>query len=180
MTIWITKKMTPLNRYREWLKGLVEKPGPFYDILFDLAWEIDFEYDVPNDINRASDGIDLRNRFELDESLKLPDLGNCRMVEFLIGVAIRCDVALYDNLYPNLVSEWFWILLANLSLDRCTDEYLYEYGSDEVVTVFRQLNNREYNSDGSGGGLFPLKNPHQDQRRIEVWYQMMGFLSEKV
>ena len=175
--------MTPENRYREWLRGLVDRPGPFYDILFDLAWEINFEHTVPNDANRASDGIDLRNQCEIEckfgALLELPDLGKCRMLEFLIGLAIRCNSTVYDNLYPNLVPEWFWNLLENLALDVYTDNYLEKFGRDEVVTVFHRLNQREYNSDGSDGGLFPLMDAHEDQTKVEVWYQMMAYLSEK-
>jgi hypothetical protein len=32
-------------------------------------------------------------------------------------------------------------------------------------------------TDGSGG-LFPLKNPQQNQRTTEIWYQMNAWLME--
>ena len=171
--------MNSLNSYREWLRGLVDRPGPFYDILFDLAWEINFEHDVPNDVNRASDGLDLRRRFESETFLKLSDFGECRMLEFLIGLAIRCNSTVYDNLYPDLTSHWFWLLLNNLGIDMCTDDYLNRFGREEVVTVFQHLNQRMYNSDGSDGGLFPLEDPQSDQTTVEIWYQMMSYLLEK-
>ena len=36
---------------------------------------------------------------------------------------------------------------------------------------------REY-SDNGHGGLFPLKNPKKDQRKVEIWYQMTEYINE--
>jgi hypothetical protein len=39
---------------------------------------------------------------------------------------------------------------------------------------------REYNPDGSNGGLFVLKNPRADLRETEIWYQAMWYLTEQL
>lgn len=42
------------------------------------------------------------------------------------------------------------------------------------------INKRLYNEDGTGGGLFPLRHATQDQREVELWYQMMAYLTENM
>ncbi len=177
--------MIYLNKYARWLRGLVKEPGPLYHILFDMAWATIYEYHIPNDDNRAEDGLKLRERFELESSLRLPDLGECRMLEFLIALAIRLNESVYDYTNPDQTSYWFWELIRNLQLAAYDDNYLSEYNVDhysftQINTTFIRLNERLYNSDGSNGGVFPLEEPTEDQRDVEVWYQMMAYLSENV
>ncbi len=172
--------MLSINKYNRWLRGLVENPGPSYDILFDIAWITHYEYSVPNDDNRAQDGLMLRSRFEYETSIKLPDLGECRILEFLIALAIRLNESIYDHENPNLEAYWFWILIGSLELDEYDDSYDFTLIHGEIQDIFMRLNKREYDSDGGNGGLFPLADPVQDQRGVEVWYQMMAYLQENV
>ncbi len=162
------------------MRALVNQPGPSYDILFDIAWITNYEYHIPNDDNRAADGLGLRRRFEYETSNKLPDLGPCRILEFLIGLAIRLNEAVYDNNEPNAERYWFWILMGTLELDEYTDEYDFDAIHEEIYDIFGRLNARQYDQDGGNGGLFPLENPSQDQRGVEVWYQMQAYLSENM
>ena len=37
--------------------------------------------------------------------------------------------------------------------------------------------NRQYEANGEGG-LFPLKGVCEDQREVEIWYQMNAYLYE--
>jgi hypothetical protein len=145
-----------------------------------MAFVIRYEYSVPNDDNRAQDGLKLRDRFEYETSVKLPNLGECRILEFLIALAIRLNESVYDHENPNLEPVWFWILIVNLELDEYDDGYNFRRIHTGIESIFRCLNNRLYNKDGTGGGLFPLDNPSQDQRGVEVWYQMMAYLQENV
>ncbi|MCK4787431.1 MAG: hypothetical protein KAV87_26975 [Desulfobacteraceae bacterium] len=172
--------MLSVNKYLRWLRGLVHRPGPSYDILFDMAWVTHYEYPVPNDDNRAQDGLKLRERFEYETSIRLPHLGECTMLEFLIALAIRLNESVYDHTYPNQETYWFWILMGALKLDEYDDSYDFTRIHDEIQNIFMRLNRREYDSDGGNGGLFPLDDPIQDQRGVEVWYQMMAYLQENV
>lgn len=172
--------MLSVNRYNRWLRGLVYKPGPSHDILLDIAWVTHYEYSVPNDDNRAQDGLMLRARFEYETSLKLPHLGECRILEFLIALAIRLNESVYNHKEPNQEGYWFWMLMAHLELEKCDDWYDFTLIHGEIQDVFMRLNMREYDYDGGNGGLFPLNNPIQDQRDVEIWYQMMAYLQENV
>ncbi len=162
-------KMLPTNRYKRWLRGLVGEPGPSNHNLFVAAWNTPYEYFVPNDDNRAQDGLDLRERFERETSIVLPDLGKCTMLEFLVALSVRMNETVYDYDDPDQVSDWFWELVENLEIDRY-----------KLKDTFQRLNGRTYDYDGGNGGLFPLENPREDQREIEVWYQMMAYLRENL
>ncbi len=170
-----------LTKYNRWLRGLVVKnSGPSYHILFDVAWLAFYEYHIPNDDNRAEDGLNLRERFELESSLRLPDLGECRMLEFLIALAIRLNESVYDYENPDQASYWFWRLIKNLQLDAYNDNCPFDRIRFHISGVFERLNARVYEFGGSGGGLFPLEEPMADQTSVEVWYQMMAYLTENM
>ena len=177
--------MDRTNNYIHWLRGLVERnPGPSFNILFDAAWNTVYEFHIPNDDNRAEDGLKLRERFELESSLRLPDLGECRILEFLIALAIRLNESVYDHNNPDQTLYWFWELIKNLQLDSYDDNYPFGDIFSEIPfgieQVFARLNERLYAANGGAGGLFPLEEPRADQRHVEVWYQMMAYLAENV
>jgi len=97
----------------------------------------------------------------------------------LIGLAYRLEFETAQSKWEKTVSEWFWILIDNLGLICCDNDAYFtnsKVGSDVPETIGRMLS-REYEADGEGG-LFPLKNPKKDQRRIEIWYQMTSYILE--
>lgn len=172
--------MTPIeDKYVRWLRSLVDRPGSFYNILFQAAWETDYEYYIPYDENRADDGLRLRDRFMDETSLILSDFGPCRMLEFLVALAIRMNETLYDWDLPDQTSGWFWQLIFNSGLVALDDTYSDDT-YERILYRLDVINKRLYNEDGSGGGLFPLTYTRQDQREIEVWYQMMAYLTENM
>lgn len=159
--------------YREWLRGLVKLLAPVYHSpsIFNIAWDILYVPTIPNDQNRCQDGMDLRQRYGRETGNGLPPIGTCRMLEFLIGMAIRLNEIDYDPTMPDKVGPWFWILLDNLGIIEADDPWIED--------MLERLNTRDYSFDGHGG-LFPLRNPREDQRNIEVWYQMQAYLMENM
>jgi hypothetical protein len=74
--------------------------------------------------------------------------------------------------------DWFWMMLGNAELDGFTDEAFYALrGHILVDKILNRILDRTYKRDGIGG-LFPLKHPKKDQRRVELWYQMNAYLVE--
>ncbi len=162
--------MQNIDRYRRWLRSLVDEPGSSFDVLFDVAWTTFYEFFLPNDDNRAADGVRLREVFESDSSIRLPYLDECRILEFLIALAMRVNEVVYDHTVPDQTSYWFWVLIENLEITE----------GDSALAAFDRLNKREYGSNGYGG-LFPIENTsNEDQRDVEVWYQMMAYLKENL
>ncbi len=51
------------------------------------------------------------------------------------------------------------------------------WGAAEIDDILERLIWRQYQEDGQGG-FFPLAWPEQDQREVELWYQMNAYLAE--
>ena len=168
------------NLYFEWLYAQVgsvkrTNPSATYWKLLKLLFTKEFVWIVPNDDNRIEDGKDLRYEF-LDESgietedRDWLDLG-CSMLELLIGISRRLA---FDG--DGLASDWFWEIIDNIGFRNYNDR-----ARIPKAIVDERLNTiiwRTYNYDGSGG-MFPLNNAREDQRYVEIWYQMNAYLIER-
>lgn len=51
------------------------------------------------------------------------------------------------------------------------------FDEERAQSVLDRFNAREYQPNGAGG-LFTLMHPKEDMRRIDIWYQLMGWLAE--
>lgn len=168
--------------YIQWLHDYVGLPNKHrnrsYHQLFDYLHSKDFMWVILRDQARAEDGKELRWEFirASRASLAPADWLNqpCSALEMMIGVARRLATMTEDNIRP-----WFTQLLYNFGIDSYTD---LDFGRAAQLSVLdeklERLNWRTYASDGSGG-LFPLDYPDEDQRHIEMWYQMNRWLIEK-
>jgi hypothetical protein len=167
----------PLDElYLKWLYGQVAStkyrdPARTYWSLMRQLYKSEFVWIVPNDDNRVEDGRDLRLRFMEDEGIVSVDaewMGfGCSFLEMLIALAKTLSFE------TGMTSRfWFWRLLENIGLDSFTDNRYEEGYVDEVVqrVVFRK-----YARNGHGG-LFPLRHADEDQRDIEIWYQLSAYL----
>jgi hypothetical protein len=163
--------------YLEWLYRQVrrsrsKRPSDTYWKLLRQMYTTEFVWFVPNDDNRVEDGKELRNEFCDYENIIQPDRNwmalGCSFLEMLVGLSRR--LAFEAKGEPR---EWFWILLENLKLLGWNDvsNLPNSIVQDQLNTVIF----RTYLPNGEGG-LFPLRFPAEDQRRVEIWYQLMGYL----
>lgn len=160
--------------YFDWLVGQVSSrsnpnPARSWVILLEQLHTTPFDWFIPNDDNRIEDGCELRSEFingpfESD--------GRCSVLEMLIALSRRASFESYST-----PAEWFWHLMSNLDLAKYTDEVYMDLDSNEVDHILHRMINRRYDYDGLGG-LFPLREPTQDQRQVELWYQMSSYLLE--
>lgn len=168
--------------YFMWLCELVDADNPDngYFGLMRFLYNTNFDERsamlVPNDGNRILDGIDLRREFGNESFYSDYECldGPCSLLEMLIALSFKIEESfgLFDNI------GWFWEMLGNLELNTMDDDAFYAPGGIEYVDrKVRKLLDRRYSKDGSGG-LFPLKHPEEDQRNIEIWYQMSYYLVE--
>lgn len=174
-----------LIKYYAWLIEHIDR-GYFeeYDLLLFETWKALYtNFSIPNDENRATDGFALRDRYMSEKLVNLPDFGECRMLELLIGLAMRMNDSFYDWDLSNQTAVYFWEMMKNLQLTQYTNEYFVaRQGSskNDILTTFTILNNRTYDEKGQGG-LFPLgpdRTDCQDQRKVELWYQMMAYMAK--
>lgn len=134
----------------------------------------EFVWDVPNDDNRIEDGKELRYEFVDNEKLMDVDIGwmhlGCSMFELLVALSRR--LCFVTEVEPRF---WFWQMIENLGLRGFTDRM--RYNDNSVIEILDAVIWRTYSENGEGG-LFPLRNPQKDQRRVEIWYQMNAYVLE--
>lgn len=134
-----------------------------------------FTWMVPNDDNRAEDGVELRDEFIEQYRVEYVPADwrhkDCSFLEMLIGLARRTA---YNSL--GSPAEWVCKFLENMGIWFSDAEY-DDRAARMVDLAMRRVNQRLYEWDGQGG-LFPLMHPHQDQREVELWYQASAYLLE--
>lgn len=170
----MARRVEPLDEaYFVWLCSLLDEDWEFsYDReMLRTMHRTPFRYTVSNDRNRALDGIELRHDFFYNNPVKSSPwevdgwLGlECSILEMLIALADRAAYQSGDSM-----TRWFQVFLENLGLP----DNVYR-----TKNALRRLNSRQYSWDGSGGGLFPLRYPGEDQRQVEIWYQMSAYIIE--
>jgi hypothetical protein len=163
--------------YFEWLfKSVSFNHKETYLSLCEQLYHTDFKWFVPNDDNRVEDGRLLRSDF-LDESKLYTEsddwfIRDCSMLELILGISYRLS---FESTVEHDI--WFWEILENLNLTKYTDSFYTEGSYKEIDRILQKINKRTYRANGEGG-LFPLRYASEDQRKIEIWYQMSAYLLE--
>ena len=164
--------------YYNYLVRLVRTPeSKRYTLLLEHLWRKEYYSILPNDQNRVKDGLFLRR--EVNEG---QDFGPCRVLEMIIALSRRMEFQLYGTDYDKTYKDLFWELVNNLdlikfdNLEAAKDAMYLEI--DHILTNWIE---RRYSPDGYGG-VFPLNNWQKssgiEQTEVEIWYQMMLYLSE--
>lgn len=171
------------DQYVTWLSSRVDiylTTG--YIRLMECLWDIPYVWQIDDDRNRAVDGNQLRTIYlqshkVVNRDQVFPFGDGCTVLEFLIALSGRCNDIMYVP-DKDQTGEFFWQIMSNLALDHCTDEsFGYTWDVFYVNECIGKILTRSYGTDGVGG-LFPLRNPVEDQRNVPIWYQMNAFLNE--
>lgn len=130
---------------------------------------------VSNDDNRVSDGIAIRDQWARDHSAMDAEWLDqpCSFLEMLIALS---DRAAFEDGGDR--SAWFWHLLTNLGLSHINDAEYDELFEHEIGESLDRVTRRTYRANGHGG-LFPLRHAEEDQRKVELWYQLNAYLMER-
>lgn len=164
--------------YLSWLESQVPvRPNRkrTYSRLLEQMYCKEFVYTIPYDDNRAEDGRDLRLRFRDATGTELdPDWASmgCSMLELVLGLAGHLSFELGGE-----VDRWFWQLIDNIGLANCTDDSNFRPAA--VDDVLDRVIWRTYLPNGQGG-LFPLKEANDDQRKMQLWDQMSAYAIERL
>lgn len=168
--------------YYEWLYTKVCRNEMLsFNKLFKKLNNIPFTYIIDQDVNRMCDGIHLRYLYGYEnntaKAINLPfDESSCSVLEMLVALAIRYEDEAYDPDYGDRTNIWFWDMLNNLGLSHMNDGCYIETYVEQAINIFL---NRLYNYNGSEGNVFIVKNPPQDMRTTELWYQLCWVLNER-
>lgn len=175
--------------YFQWLCDLVhcEKKEKSYYKLLKIMFDTEFLVKNKNDINRGVDGALLKTDYIMtDETICYgPDLdpASCSVLEMIIGISKRMmfELAKDGDDDESYFYHYFWEILDNLHLTWFDDkkiEWNPNQNTVRIEEILRILNERKYQKNGEGG-MFPLRNPSKNQKRVEIWYQMQAYINEK-
>ena len=165
------------NDYLDWLLEYVNFKKKGYHRLMKYLHDIEFEWIINRDQNRAEDGLNVRRIFieeTFDRSVSLIFNEPCTVLEMLIALANRIEneyIGDPNNPHPE---DIFWEILCNLGLDEYYDKVFDVF---EVDRILEKWMHRDFNFDGYGS-IFPLNDAEFDQRDIEIWSQMNQYLME--
>lgn len=148
-----------------------------YNKLLSTLHDIEFTYSITNDGNRAKDGIGLRWKYCLDNSIDYDEAirylaGPCSVLEMMVSLSIDCEAIMDDPQIGDRTGQWFWGMIANLGLRAMFDS---NFNEGKVIKNIEIFLNHEYEPDGRGG-LFTIKNIDTDLRKVEIWYQLCWYI----
>lgn len=153
-----------------------------YKKLFMLLHQIEFTFSIPKDVNRATDGINLRYRFAVtseddpefqDDIMDALDDGPCSVLEMMVAIAVRCEETIMDNpKYGDRTGQWFWSMMSNLGISNMHDEIFNRRIVEDKIHRFLD---RQYEPNGKGG-LFYIRDCEDDLRELEIWTQLCWYL----
>lgn len=176
------------SSYYEWLYSHVAdlsdpRPDMSHRIITSILHSKTFHWTVPNDDNRASDGLALRDEYcdyigtWGDEPFQYKP---ATIFEVLVALARRAAYEGEGLTNIEGLDSWFWLFMANLGLAKITDQaYMHSevQSQYEIICNLDTFLDRKYGDDGRGG-LFPLRKPIIPQWRAELWFQMQAYLLE--
>lgn len=152
--------------------------------LLFLLFSVDFVYDLPMDGNRYEEGIDLRYRFIDDKGYPqryaacwLDDVP-CSMLEMMVALCLRIDehITWDPDADDDNTNQWFRDMLKNSGLYDYDDNH---FDREAIMHIVKRILERDYSRNGDGG-LFRLRRCKKDMRNIEIWYQAMWYIDEKL
>lgn len=160
------------SAYRAWIASGMHAED--HSILLDILHETEYEWHVPMDSNRADWGRNLRLRFAYETGLECRDEWvdwPCSFLEMLVGLAYSLEEnVLYDGLKGDRTPEWFWMMLRNMGLDRCSDIWMMtEPGS--MGFVERAVRDAESGKHP----IFPLEQPADG---MDLWAMAHAYIYE--
>lgn len=170
---WLCKHVATLDGYPKGLNAdsLPDQP---YILLLHQLYNIPFYYIHPRDVNREADGLALRKVYERETMSDIIFDRSCSVLEMMVALAIRCESAIMSNeSYGDRTADWFWAMIESLGLDTLTDGNYDEILVDDIISNALE---RNYSATGRGG-WFTVINPPKSMREVEIWYQLMYYLS---
>jgi len=171
--------------YFHWLCDLINLEEGQFDILIYELHTMKFEWVLDYDANRSYDGFVLRYQFKgyQDFDISDPTGQHCTVLEALIALSHKMDYTMDDDDRGDRSRIWFWEMIHNLGLDLYSnDTFVEPYGRDlnrlnEIHDICNRWMYRNFDYDGNGSP-FPLSNPFEDQRKLDLIRQMNAYILE--
>lgn len=170
------------QRYLNWLAGQIARVktrarARTHQCLFEQLHETIFVAIVSHDENRIADSRDLRYEFLSEHEDEQGDpawmRSPCTMMELLVILSRQLAFEMDESPVP-----WFWHLVEVLDLEQFNDRVYDKQAREVIDSTLDRVIWRTYEPNGHGG-LFPLRRSADDQRDVELWYQLNAYLIEQ-
>lgn len=163
--------MSNMSEYYDWLMKIIDGPYRYSRVLNDL-WNIEFYSVIPNDDNRAADGIDMRSQYEYETGDVCDKTGPCTVLEMMIGLSVRMENDyMYDPKFGNRTDIWFWEMFESLGLDQYGGRMYKRDEVREVIFDFLDRNGTHF--------LFPKPSNGGQWSEMEIWWQMNKYILDR-
>lgn len=173
--------------YFYWLCEMVCVDGRYTDesywILAKALWDTEYYWSIDRDENRAKNVSILRYRYCNIGGFDGYD-GKPSVLEVLVMLSENMYDILDDLDGEDQRPIYFWEMIDNLGLSLYSDYEFNAAGEDRVMLYFRRIDqklsrwmDRKFRYSGHGSP-FPLRDAREDQRDVELWYQMNAYLIE--
>lgn len=147
-----------------------------YGHLFDYLHEIQFEWSIDLDENRALDGIWMRE--DLDGFIFA---NPCSVLEMLSAFARRIDDEYIGEMNCRKPDIIFMEMIENLNLDQFDNNFWKKVGGfrckSDISEILDVWMDRKFGPLGDGSP-FPLRHSLVDQSKVQIWDQMLAYLNE--
>lgn len=173
--------MKTIESYFNWLYSKIgvtndKNPQHTYWLLCEYLFGIEFYWCQPNDDNRVIEALELQESYFGSRKNESPSV-----LEVLIALAKQANQTIDD---PSDITDddgvynWFWLMLDNLGLKKYNDaDWMMKDRRGEADHILNVFMHRQYKYNGRGG-VFPLKRATEDQRKVELWYQLQAYAME--
>lgn len=170
-----------------------------YSNLCRTMHDIEFIVFNPMDENRVGHAEKMRDNWldslnVKDERLKIEYAKDIcdrpvSFFEIIVSLCVSANDILADPNKPDFVSEFFWQLMDNMvqygsygskytkANEVLSDDMWNSFTENTTIANVKRIVTRTYHADGVGG-LFPLKNPHINQRKEEMWTCCIAYINE--
>lgn len=157
--------------YYGWLMDMIGGPGEYSLVLKKLN-EMEYTSPIAMDENRAEDGLLLRYYYKKETGKNCEKTGPCSILEMLIGLALRTENDfLFDPKVGNRVNQWFWDMFFTAGLGEFTDNGQKKWANAHFL-------DSKVGRDGRLK-LFKMAKSPENFDKMEVWWQLCRYISEK-
>lgn len=145
-----------------------------YSDLCETLLDIEFEYHIGNDCDRAEDGLNLRREFECIIGARISDVSPCSMLEMLVAVSIRTAELMYEGEEDDTPGDYFWIFLGYLGLDKMRNRSDFRRCQRQIVNICATF----MDENCQNVDIVDVKHKPKNWSNLEIWKRINWFLTE--
>ena len=167
------------DTYFAWLRSKIHsktrpKAVSTHNLLLHALHQTTYGWIFPMDENRLGEAKRMRSYYKNEVGTPAPNEAYS-LLEVMIGLADRMEHEYLTDAesYGDRTGVWFWNMVSSMNLMDYDDEHFI---ASEVEEKIGCMLGRGYASDGFGS-LFFIPGVKRDMRKLQIWDQMLCYVS---